>query len=56
MAFLYLVHDWTPTEQVGSYFYSLVVSLYSVAPGDVCPGASTAVKDSGSQPASAPSF
>lgn len=31
----------------------LVVSLYSVAPGDVCPGASTAVKDPGSQPASA---
>lgn len=30
-----------PTVHTGSYFWSLVVSLYFVAQGEVCPGAST---------------
>ena len=43
-----------PTAHVCSYFSLLIVSLYSVAGGDVCPGASTLVKGPRSQPISLP--
>ena len=40
----------TLTVHVCSYFQPLIVSLYSVVGGDVCPGASTAAKGARSQP------
>lgn len=42
--------QFAPTAHVHSYFYSLIVSLYFIAPGDVCLGvsiATTAAKDPG---------
>ena len=46
LAFLNLVHD-LPTVRGYSYFQPLTVSLYSVVPGDLCSGLSTAVKGLG---------
>ena len=41
-----------PATHVGSYLQSYTVFLYFVAQGEVCPSASTAAKDPGSQPVS----
>ena len=43
-----------PTEHVSSYFEPLIVSLYAVAGGDVCPGVSASARLQGrrSQPVS----
>ena len=41
--------QFAPTAHALSYFESHIVSLYLVAQGDICPGASTAGKGPGSQ-------
>ena len=53
LAFLYLVHN-LPQLRMHTDILVPIVSLYSVARGDVCPGASTAAKAPGprSQPVS----
>lgn len=52
LAFLYLIVDIFPAALVCGYFQSLIVYLYSVVHGDVCPGASSPEKGPRDQPIS----
>ena len=50
LVFLYLVQILFQLLMYTVIFYSLIVSLYSVAPENICPGASTVAKGPRSQP------
>lgn len=50
LVFLYLVQNLFQLLMYTVIFYSLIVSLYSVAPENICPGASTVAKGPRSQP------